>query len=178
VVQRLRAVLTDGVAEGATSTALQQALSDPAAPAILIIHERMVNLPPQLVPPLHRCLQDDIRKMLNSKVSRSIADTRPNARFSCAERNVPHSHSTPACPLFGAKDGGGKKRSDAKDSKQKTHAGLRIVFAPQCSEVTAPAEAPSDKNASGKRRKRTEHGEFSKFEDEVFSEVRASARWR
>ena len=76
VVQRLRAVLTDGVAEGATSTVLQQALSDPAAPAILIIHERMVNLPPQLVPPLHRCLQDDIRKMLNSKVSRSIADTR------------------------------------------------------------------------------------------------------
>lgn len=59
VVQQLTKFLL-ARADAATRPKLQALLDDEKAPLGLLVHERMVNLPPQLVPSLHKCFLQDL----------------------------------------------------------------------------------------------------------------------
>ena len=76
MVRQVREALLESTTEGSTRTGLRGILNA-ESPAVLILHERMVNLPPQLLPPLHRCLLNDLHK------AQQVAATRVLQRWVC-----------------------------------------------------------------------------------------------
>ena len=155
MVRQVREALLESTAEGSARTGIRGIL-DAETPAVLILHERMVNLPPQLVPPLHRCLLNDLRE------KQQVAATRPPPS-ALGVRGGWMTRAFLAClPLQRA----GRKQRNAADADDKT---AHVVLAPILSD--SPGVAAHMPKAKTRRRAAALPVEFQKFEDEVFAEA-------